>query len=110
MDTRTKIISADAARAIGGAVTVSGYFDPLTREHAERLAGLKQSGRPLVVVIATPDNAILPNAARAQLIAGLACVDFVTEGIEAETQLEAEDTQRLQQLIQHVGLRQQAAK
>lgn len=89
---------------------VSGYFDPLTREHAERLAGLKQSGRPLVVVIATPKDAILPNAARANLVAGLACVDYVTEGIAAETQLESEDTQRLQQLIQHVAQRQQAAK
>ncbi len=91
-------------------MTVSGYFDPLTLAHAQRLAGLKVSGRPLVVVIATPDNAILPNAARAQLVAGLACVDFVTEGIAAETRLEAEDSQRLEQLIQHVGLRQQAAK
>lgn len=93
-----------------GAIVVSGYFDPLTREHAERLAGLKQSGQPLVVVIATPENAILPNAARAQLVAGLACVDFVTEGIAAETQLETEDTARLHQLIQHVARRQQAAK
>jgi glycerol-3-phosphate cytidylyltransferase-like family protein len=89
---------------------VSGYFDPLTLEHATRLTGLKVSGRPLVVVIATPENAILPNAARAQLVAGLACVDYVTEGFTAETQLEAEDTQRLEQLIRHVGARQQAAK
>lgn len=66
----------------------------------------------MLVVIATADNAILPSAARAQLVAGLACVDFVTEstpGLTSHTALEAEDSQRLQRLIEHVGLRQQAA-
>lgn len=85
--------------------------------HAERLAGLKKTGHPLVVLIATPANPILPAAARAALVAGLACVDHVTEigstypdGLMPHVQLETEDCARLEQLIQHVAMRQQAAK
>ncbi len=85
--------------------------------HAARLARLKKAGRPLVVLIGTPANAILPAAARAALVAGLSCVDYVTEiggtypdGLKPHVQLETEDAARLEQLIQHVGTRQQAAQ
>ena len=115
MDTRTKILSNDAARRIEGALIVSGYFDPLIHLHAERLARLKKAGHPLLVLIATPANPILPVGARAALIAGLACVDYVTEigstfpdGLKPHVQLETEDTARLEQLIQHVASRQAA--
>lgn len=115
MDTRTKIISNEQARTIRGAVIVSGYFDPMTRAHAERLQGLRNPGQPLLVLIATPGKPILPPEARAQLIAGLGCVDYVTiigsiypDGLTPQTQLETEDAERLEQLIQHVQARQQA--
>ncbi len=115
MDTRTKIISNDEARRIADAVIVSGYFDPIIHTHAERLKSLKQAGRPLLVLISTPANAILPSRARAELLAGLACVDYVTEigstypeGLAPHTQLETEDAARLEQLIQHVQARQAA--
>lgn len=117
MDTRTKILSNDAARALTGATIVSGFFDPITNVHAERLQGLKQPGSPLLVLIATPANAILPAEARANLVAGLACVDAVAiiggaypEGLTPHTQLETEDAARLEQLIRHVQSRQEAAK
>ena len=117
MDTRTKILSNDDARKLAGATLVSGYFDPITKQHAERLQGLKQAGSPLLVLIATPANAILPPEARANLIAGLACVDAVTiiggaypEGLMPHTQLETEDSARLEQLIRHVQSRQAAAQ
>ncbi|MFM2125588.1 MAG: hypothetical protein RL328_2039 [Acidobacteriota bacterium] len=116
MDTRTKILSNEDARKLAGATIVSGYFDPITMAHAERLKGLKQAGSPLLVLIATPANAILPAEARANLVAGLACVDAVTiigaaypEGLKPHTQLETEDAARLEQLIRHVQARQQAA-
>ncbi len=114
MNTRTKIISAaDAGRlSADGAVTVSGYFDPLTLAHAERLQSLKRSGAPLLVVISSPPDPILPSLARAQLVAGLACVDHVTEGpvsFTPQAQLETEDSERLEQLIRHVQARQRAA-
>ena len=115
MDTRTKIISNDEARKIADAVIVSGYFDPILHTHAERLKSLKKPGQPLLVLIATPANAILPARARAELVAGLACVDYVTEigstypdGLTPHTQLETEDAARLEQLIQHVQSRQAA--
>jgi hypothetical protein len=114
LDTRAKIISAaDAQRlASDGAMTVSGYFDPLTVAHAERLKGLKGT-RPLLVVIAEPVNPILPSLARAQLVAGLACVDHVTidpVGFTLQAQLEREDNARLEELIRRVQARQQAAQ
>jgi hypothetical protein len=114
MDTREKIIDAAQAAIIAatGATVVSGYFDPLIASHAERLASLKTDGRKLLVLIATPVNAILPAAARAELVAGLRAVDYVSEltaGLVPEIRLEQEDVQRFQTLLQHVHLRQKAA-
>jgi bifunctional ADP-heptose synthase (sugar kinase/adenylyltransferase) len=117
LDTRTKIVTNDTACKIDGAVIVSGYFDPLIHTHAGRLASLKKAGHPLVVLIATPANPILPAGARAALVAGLACVDYVTEigstypdGLKPHVQLETEDAARLEQLIQHVAFRQETAR
>ena len=114
MDTRTKIVpSEEAARlAAGGAVVVSGYFDPLLAAHADRLRELKGSGARLLVAIADPPNPILPVRARAELVAGLAVVDHVVEsvdGLTPGTRLEQEDEQRLRELIAHVHARQSAA-
>ncbi len=114
MDTRIKIISTQEAERLAenGATTVSGYFDPMTLAHAERLQSLKRPGVPLLVVISSPPDPILPAPARAQLIAGLACVDHVTEGpvsFPPQARLEVEDHERLQQLIRRVQARQQAA-
>src|SRR5579864_1425611 len=114
MDTRTKIIDAARARLIAsqGAIVVSGYFDPLVASHAERLAELKNEDAPLLVLIATPADAILPPRARAELVAGLAVVDYVCEtadGVAPHLSLEREHTERLAQLIEQVHARQRAA-
>ncbi len=114
MDTRGKIIGcAEAARlAEGGATIVSGYFDPVLASHAARLAGLKRDGAPLVVVIASTSESILPARARAELVAGLRAVDYVVEsdhGFQPQIRLEQEDAARLRKLIEHVHARQQAA-
>jgi bifunctional ADP-heptose synthase (sugar kinase/adenylyltransferase) len=115
VDTRTKIISAaEAARvAASGAIVVTGYFDPLLAAHAERLAGLKRAGLPLLAAIAEPENPILPARARAELVAGLAVVDYVVESAEGFTpclipncRLEQEDRARLEDLIERVHARQ----
>lgn len=117
MDTRTKIVSvAEAGRIAGaGAVVVTGYFDPLLAAHAERLAGLKREGRPLMVAIADPENPILPARARAELVAGLAVVDYVVESVSGLTpglmpdfRLEPEDQARIEDLIERVHARQAA--
>jgi hypothetical protein len=112
LDTRTKIIDAAQAAHIAqdGATVISGYFDPLIASHAERLASLKH-GAPLLVLIATPPAAILPAAARAQLVAGLAAVDYVCDspgGLSPHVAMEAEHVEVLEQLIRHVHARQRA--
>jgi len=110
LDTRTKIVDAAQASSIAasGAIVVSGYFDPLVASHAERLASLK-NGKKLLVLIATPENAILPAAARAELVAGLRAVDYVAElvtGLTSHVNLEEEDAERFSALLQHVHARQ----
>jgi hypothetical protein len=109
LDTRLKIIDAAQAASIAasGAIVVSGYFDPLVASHAERLSALK-TGETLLVLIATPDNAILPAAARAELVAGLRAVDYVAEladGLIPQIRLEREDTERFAALLEHVHAR-----
>ena len=114
MDTRTKIVDATQAASIAqaGATVVSGFFDPMVASHAERLAALKPEGKPMLVLIATPPDAILPSLARAQLVAGLAVVDYVCDAPGAllpEITLEDEHAKLLTQLIDHVHERQRAA-
>jgi bifunctional ADP-heptose synthase (sugar kinase/adenylyltransferase) len=118
VDTRTKIVSAAEAAGIAaaGATVVTGYFDPLLAAHAERLMELKREGLPLLVAIADPENPILPGRARAELVAGLAVVDYVMEsadgfapGLAPNFRLEQEDRERLEDLIEHVHSRQSRA-
>jgi hypothetical protein len=119
VDTRAKIVDAGQARLIAaqGATVVSGYFDPLVASHAERLcelknAGLKNRNVPLLVLIATAPDAILPARARAELVAGLAVVDYVcqtADGVAPHLSLEREHAERLTRLIEHVHARQRAA-
>ena len=114
MDTRTKIIDAAHAASIAqsGATVVSGSFDPMIASHADRLATLKQAGTPLLVLITTPPDAILPALARAQLVAGLSVVDYVCDtpnGLAPQIHLEDEHAELLTKLIHHVHARQRAA-
>ena len=114
MDTRTKIIDpAHAARvAREGATVVSGYFDPMVAGYAEELAKLKHDGKPLLVLIANPPEPILPARARAQLVAGLAAVDYVCDSrgeLTPEVTLEEQHAAGRENLIRHVHSRQRAA-
>jgi glycerol-3-phosphate cytidylyltransferase-like family protein len=114
VDTRTKILDSAAARKIAeaGAMVVSGYFDPLVSSHAKRLAELKRDDAKLLVIIATPENVILPARARAELVASLASVDYVTEacdGLTPQIRLEQEHEARLDALVEHVHARQGAS-
>jgi hypothetical protein len=81
VDTRNKIVdSREAAKiAAGGATVVSGYFDPMIAWHARWLVSFKKTARPLLVLIATPENPILPALARAELVASLRVVGHVAE-------------------------------
>ena len=96
MDTRGKIISLDQAGALfsslaekGGIVVARGCFDLLSPEHCRRLAGAKGKGEYLVVAVYAekdPQETVLSQSARAQMVAALAVVDYVVICDQARTE------------------------
>ncbi|MFN7920550.1 MAG: hypothetical protein U0Q16_10670 [Bryobacteraceae bacterium] len=117
MDTRGKIADSsvlDSLVNVESATFVSGYFDPLWAPHAERLEELSRRGRPLVVLLADPPDPLLPSRSRAELLAGLDCVDHVLlpepsgKALDPKrpvVQEERSDLDRRRQLILHVHSR-----
>lgn len=83
----------------------------MVASHAERLAQIKRDGAPLLVLIASAEDSILPGRARAELVASLGVVDYVAENcaIPVQFRLEQEDRDWLARLIAHVHARQNAA-
>ena len=81
VDTRTKIVEAGTLASCGGPVQAAkGWFDVLTAEHCELLQQARPAERKLLVLVyrETEDRpAPLPAYDRAQMVAALACVDFV---------------------------------
>lgn len=61
---------------------VVGYFDPMHAGHARRLQQLCAPGEKIVVFVDDPPNPLLPARARAELLAGLACVGYVVIGAD----------------------------
>lgn len=128
MDTRKKILKLEDGEEIlrhlaasGSRIkVVTGLFDPLTAGHVRRLELLKD-GRSLVVAVVTKSGLpILPDRARAELVAALSCVDYVilATGEAVETWLarvpaveiirDEEVHQVLQEnLVRHVRSRQE---
>lgn len=75
IDTRVKLLALAEARALPDlGLCVSGYFDPLLKAHADRLARLAAQSGPLTVLVCDPPDPLLPLEARAKLVAGLRCV------------------------------------
>lgn len=118
MDTRTKIVpwDQDVLRSLSeqNGVVAVGYFDPLLAAHAARLRRLAtEHGHPLTVVIADPDDPLLPARARAELVAGIADVDRVTIAPREcalphsanVVRLEQADADSTRDLVRHVHLR-----
>lgn len=115
MDTREKILGSREAAAIAasGAVVVSGHFDPLIAWHVRWLEGFRKTGRPLLVMITTPENPILPARARAELVASLRAVDHVVEfssdlALTGVIHLEREDRELFRDLLELVHSRNRA--
>lgn len=98
MDTRQKIAPAPAT-------VVLGHFDPVTSEHANRLQELKQQGKPLIVVVTSPSDPLLPARARAELVAALRVVDQVIIADEFISEEQADDARR-DALMEHIRSRQ----
>ena len=80
MDTRNKILTAAAALAIPRPFAiVTGTFDVLRAEHARELQEARsRSGAARLLVIVLPRSSeLLPQCARAELVAALRVVDYV---------------------------------
>ncbi|MBZ5723881.1 MAG: hypothetical protein LAP87_02685 [Acidobacteriia bacterium] len=124
MDTRSKILASPPqpwpAFAAPLAV-VTGYFDLLRAWHVREFAGVRQrtGARSLLVVVLPLAGEVLPQRARAELVAALRMVDYVVtidhgelEELVAALQpaalvrLEAADARQARQLMEHVHRRQ----
>ena len=122
MDTREKIIPLDAAANIAREQkmqALAGRFDPLLAEHARRIAELSDS-QPLLVFVLDYDGAILPAAARAELVAALKSVRYVSiadtsalEELSAGFSIVREDehdVERQKQLLEHIRRREHTTR
>ena len=121
MDTRSKILTlADALRLPAGIAIVSGTFDVLRAEHARELGAVRnRTGTPLLAVVLPAEKEVLPQSARAAMVAALRMVDYVVTADAAGldrlidvlrpagvVRIEAADAHRMQQFIAHVHRRQ----
>ena len=119
MDTRSKIVNAEAAPR--ACTVVTGAFDVLLAADARELAEIRAShpGRPLLVVVLPLADPLLPRRARAELAAALRMVDYVVIADDAATdallaalqpaqlvRLEEAQAVRKRQLMEHVHRRQ----
>lgn len=117
VDTRSKILSLEAAGRLTGPLTLAtGYFDVLRVEHARQLG---QAGRPLLVAVVRHSREILDPPARAELVAALRVVDYVVTADHDELdrliallqpaeilRLEADDLRCTRRLIEDAQRRQ----
>ncbi len=105
MDTRTKILSQSEIHERlqeRPARWQSGHFDPLLAEHVRRLRQAREPGSLLVVEVTNPAQPLLPQRARAELVAALSMVDYVVlrEGepsVEADQDITARFIERVLQ-------------
>ncbi len=89
LDTRTKIRPPAAAAPRPGAVIAKGWFDILTAEHCRALADAKTAAADLVVMVLRESAyraTVFDAGDRAQLVAGLGCVDEVVICDESEAE------------------------
>jgi hypothetical protein len=119
MDTRSKILTPEAAPR--ACTVVTGAFDLVLAADARELAEIRSRHpeRPLLVVVLPLPEALLPQRARAELVAALRMVDYVVIAPDAATdallaslepshlvRLEAAHAARKRQLMEHVHRRQ----
>jgi bifunctional ADP-heptose synthase (sugar kinase/adenylyltransferase) len=122
MDTRSKILTlAEAASLAGPLAMVTGYFDVLRAAHIRDLDRVRrrEHGAKLLAVVLPAPGEILPQRARAELVAALRVIDYVVIADEAAAcrlahslepveivHLEAADARRARELKEHVHRRQ----
>jgi bifunctional ADP-heptose synthase (sugar kinase/adenylyltransferase) len=119
MDTRNKILSPQAAPR--ACTVVTGAFDVVLAVDARQLAEIRARypERPLLVVVLPLPEELLPQRARAELVAALRMVDYVVTADDATpdsllaslepaqlVRLEEVHAARKRQLMEHVHRRQ----
>ena len=118
MDTRDKIVGTGGCGGRGSTAAVTGYFDPLLAWHAGELERVRGRVGALVVVVLPLAGELLPQVARAGLVAALRMVDYVLiaengdlDRLFAElnpveiVRLEDRDFRRREELMEHVRRR-----
>lgn len=112
MDTREKIIDALRLRELSAngrrVLNVSGHFDVLTAAQVRRLREIREAnpGAKIAVVVTDPAEPLLPARARAELVAALDAVDYVTiEPLAASIAEEANHAAESARLVDHVRAR-----
>ena len=119
MDTRSKILNPEAVPR--ACTVVTGAFDVVLAGDARELEEIRacQPGRPLLVVVLPLPDPLLPQRARAELVAALRMVDYVVTADNATpdallaslepaqlVRLEEAHAVRKRQLMEHVHRRQ----
>jgi bifunctional ADP-heptose synthase (sugar kinase/adenylyltransferase) len=118
MDTRSKILTADAARALAGPLAVvTGYFDVLRAEHARELEDIRRrtGARTLLALVLPFSGEVFDIRARARMVAALRVVDYVViadrpepdaflEALRPQTviHMEAEDARRNREIAERI--------
>jgi bifunctional ADP-heptose synthase (sugar kinase/adenylyltransferase) len=121
MDTRSKILTPDAARRLTPPLTVAtGYFEILRAELVRELCEAREraAGSALAAVVLPLANAALDQRARAELAAGLRMVDYVVIADDGDpgalidslkpaalARLEEAEARRARELKEHVRSR-----
>jgi bifunctional ADP-heptose synthase (sugar kinase/adenylyltransferase) len=77
VNTQSKIVDAVAGGGNGPVTVVTGYFDPLLAWHAQELESIRGHSRALAVVVLPLVGELLPQRARAVLVAALRVTDYV---------------------------------
>jgi len=123
MDTRSKILTPEAARAlqVPSLAVATGYFDVLRVDHARELTALRRrTGAVALLAVVLPwERALLSLRARCEMAAALRMVDYVVSidepdlsGLAGALQpveilrLEAAEARRARELAGHVRRRQ----
>ena len=105
----------------GKLAVIIGHFDPMTAAHVVRIRDLRPETGLLAVIVTDPPDPILPQRARAELVAALRTVDYVVAAMHNTSaeivarlrpdeviEEEAADLRRTQDLVAYVHGRQVA--
>ena len=123
MDTRNKILTPEAARALPRPLAVvTGYFDVLRAEHARELDAVRRrSGAQTLLALVLPfPGEVFDIHARARMVAALRVVDYVLVADEMEADalletlrpravihLEADDARRNREIAERIRRQQE---